>query len=343
MKKKIATDRKMAVFSCPGLGDGLVSLQLAYNLSLNGYAVELFHERQFNELQAWTEIPIKKYPKQPDIKKLFSTYEKVFISQDLDSAWVQALIREGKKTDPQKLVVLNPSPSKKLGSQAFYTDTYFRPNLSMVQNIEFFSKNILKLHMTTVQSPLSFPKNLLKTPIDESLPIEATKNKKTALKKIIIHPTASRIGKCWHKQKFLKLAKKLENKGFEVFFVMSQTERESWKIKNKTEKEKGKDQSIKIKTFSSLHELALFLSQGDIFLGGDSGVAHLAAALGLPTLSLFRSFRLAALWRPGWAVNKVIAPSNFIPNLSGFRLRDKKWASFITVRKVKKAILQLTR
>lgn len=336
------TKRKMAVFSCPGLGDGLVSLQLAYNLSLNGYQVELFHEKNFRELQAWTEIPINPYPdtKHPNLEKLFGEYEKIFVSQDLASKWVQSLIREGKKHDPQRLIVLNPSPSKNIGNQAFYSDTYFQPDVSMIQNIGLFAKNILKLPITTLKSPLKFPEYLKNKP--EQLETAAFSNANhTFSKKIIIHPVASRIGKCWPKQKFLSLAAQLEKKGFEIFFVMNEKEKVSWKRGHG--KDVSTDFSIKIKTFASLHELALFLSQGQLFLGGDSGVGHLASALGLSTISLFRSFRQAALWRPGWGTNQVIAPSNFIPNLSGFRLRDKNWASFITKRKVQKEILQLVK
>ena len=335
--------KKMAVFSCPGLGDGLISLQLAYNLSLNGYQVDLFHDQNFYQLQSWTNVLIQKYPDFFDIEQLFREYEKVFVSQDLENLYVQALIFEGKRKYPKRLFVLNPSPSKKVGTQAFYKDTYFRPDICMAKNIELFSKNILKLKKTTAQSPLqlsrfqnqsladtlfSLKKEKLKKQEENHQKKIALENKK---RKIVIHPVASRISKSWKKTKFLKLATLLEKQSFEVFFVM-------------TKKEKArfvwKEAADKIKIFPTLHELALFLTNAAVFVGGDSGVGHLASALHIPTISIFRSYRTALLWRPGWGNNQIIFPSHLIPNVSGFRLRDQKWASFISVKKVEKTILQ---
>ena len=53
----------------------------------------------------------------------------------------------------------------------------------------------------------------------------------------------------------------------------------------------------------SLPALAGVLAHARVYVGNDSGVSHLAAALGVPSLVLFDAGRLA--WRPWWAGARV--------------------------------------
>jgi ADP-heptose:LPS heptosyltransferase len=57
----------------------------------------------------------------------------------------------------------------------------------------------------------------------------------------------------------------------------------------------------------SLSTLAGALAQATLYLGNDSGVSHLAAALGVPSLVLFDARHLA--WRPWWAGARTRAVS----------------------------------
>ncbi|MFA5250001.1 MAG: glycosyltransferase family 9 protein [Parachlamydiales bacterium] len=304
--------KKMAVFSCAGLGDGLVALHLAHNLALNGYQVDLFHQGRFADLQKWvvSSVRIQKYPVL-DLPELLKKYEKLFLSQDLNNSGLCRLISEGKQKAPSRLVVLNPSPSKKIGAQPFYQDTFFDPGLSMVENLFLFTHRILKLPQATLESPIRRPSGL-------SLSQD--------LNRIAIHPLASKQGKCWGQEKFLLLARNLQRKGQKVFFVMDPKEKALW------------PQDFPALSFASLSDLAVFLAGSRLFVGGDSGVGHLASALGVPTVSLFRSYRAARLWRPGWGCNKVVVPSRLVPNLSFLRLRDRFWASLVLVSKVERAV-----
>jgi len=65
-----------------------------------------------------------------------------------------------------------------------------------------------------------------------------------------------------------------------------------------------------------LRALAAVLSRARLFLGNDSGVAHLAAACGAPTLALFGPTD-PALWSPvGPAVATLRAPSRAVADLA---------------------------
>lgn len=55
----------------------------------------------------------------------------------------------------------------------------------------------------------------------------------------------------------------------------------------------------------SIAELAAVLQRCRLHIGADSGVLHLAVALGLPTISLFRDYHDASAWTPTGARHRV--------------------------------------
>lgn len=102
-------------------------------------------------------------------------------------------------------------------------------------------------------------------------------------KLVIIQPGSGGPSKCWHMDNFLAVAKKLGSKDIEVIFLLGPAELD--RISNAT-----------IKSISSvaryLRDLSLaqvlgLLSCADAFIGNDSGITHLAAALGVRTLAVF--------------------------------------------------------
>jgi len=306
------TQLKCAVISCPGLGDGLVSLVLSNNMHLNGWEVITYHEKFLMQLQPWfPHLPIRAFPDQTEIPNLLTTFDKIFVSYSSSSTFVQELIKEGKKQERGKLIVLNPSYSKSVGKQPFYEDTFFSPKITVVRNIEIFCHKLLQLSKSTKSNGLIVPYDL---------------QHRQHIKRVILHPTSAKKGKCWEQKKYVKLALQLKQKGYEPVFVMSAEETREWEWIKKLD--------LQLKVFSGFDALAKFIYESGYMIGNDSGIAHLASSLGLPTVSLFRSFRSAKIWRPGWGENKIICPPRYVPNLSGFRIRDKKWQKFISVRKV---------
>ncbi len=302
---------KVANFSSEGLGDGLIALMLSYNLYLNGYEIDTFHNTLDQMQSYFPNLPIKKYPRLGDIDEILKNYNQIFISYNENSTFIQKLIKEGKKTKTSKVFVLNPCPSKKIGSQPFYKDAFFDPNLCMVENIENFSKNILNLKKTSKKIDLSIPKNL---------------RLKKCQRRVIIHPSSAKKSKNYSIDKYLLLAKVLKDKNFEPIFVIAEKERDEYQM--------IEDLGFNLKAFDNLKDLTAFVYESSFMIGNDSGIGHLASLLSLPTITIFRNHRSAKLWRPGWSQNKVIFPNRFIPNLSIYRLRDKHWQEFIPFRKI---------
>ena len=97
-----------------------------------------------------------------------------------------------------------------------------------------------------------------------------------------------------------------------------------------------------VQTFNApLDELAAFLYESGYLIGNDSGLGHLASALGIPTLTFCRRKTWANMWAPSFHKNIVLTPYSWIPNISGFRLRDKQWKRFISVGRAIRAFNKL--
>ena len=61
--------------------------------------------------------------------------------------------------------------------------------------------------------------------------------------------------------------------------------------------------------FDDLYELACWLAEAAVYLGNDSGIAHLAAAVGTPVVSIFLATD-PGLWAPrGGQVTVLVRPS----------------------------------
>lgn len=308
------------VISLKGLGDGVISLALSNNLYQNGFYVQTFHDGALTQLQNWApHLPIKKFPPVESVSDIVKDFDHIFVFYDSVDPFIQAIIKEAKSNYPDKIKVINPSFSRTCGNQPYYEDASFRRDVSMIDNIENFCRNIINLKVVT-------KKNGLKCPYGNLI---LRKNKV----RVAIHPTSAKIARSWSKEKFLDLYKKLKNNNFDPVFVMSDKEMSTWK--------EGLKEEVHIEGFSSFDDLAKYIYESGYLIGNDSGIAHLASSLGLPVLCISRSKRTTDLWRPGWGIVKVVHPSTLIPNISGFRLRDKKWQFFISTKKVFKNFMKV--
>jgi hypothetical protein len=309
---------KIAVISCSGLGDGIVSLYFSHNLYINGMDVTTYHEKLLFQLQPWfCHLPIVNYggmAPQEFVDEILLKYDKIFVGYSSTCPYILKLILEGKRKFANKICVINPSFSKYNGTQPYYSDAMFSNEKSMIKNFQVFCKT--KLLLPKIE--LDYKKII--SPQASLLP-----NKNNL--RVIIHASCSNILRSWPINKFITLAKKIHNNNYYPVFVVSNNEYEDFKFLEAYK-------FLELQAFDSLSSLASYLYESRCFIGNDSGVGHLAALLGLPTVSIFRNKRAAKLWQPAGDYSTSIYPSSFIPNIKRLRWRDRYWKKLITTSKV---------
>lgn len=172
--------------------------------------------------------------------------------------------------------------------------------------------------------------HLTEVTMDNGLQVPDGLEFKKFSQRVVIHPMSTSDSKNWLPEKFIKLARKLRQNRYEPYFAVSLTERNAWlNIVN---------DEFPLPEFPTMDFLARFVYESGYMIGNDSGIGHLAANLGIPTLSLFARDSVANLWRPSWGKNRVVTPTVQLP---GARLRTKYWKNFLTVRKVLKSFKKL--
>ncbi len=297
---------RCAVFSCLGLGDGLIALVLSNNLHLNGKAVETFHP-SLSGLQAWfPHLPIRPFPSEQERKSLLASFDKFYIIYE-KTPWMQGILEECQRLYPDRTVVLNPIATSR-SDYPYWEGGKFDGNRPFVENLYAYCKNHLGFTVVTKSNGIAVPENLCQRQFE---------------KRVIFHPGSSRPGKNWSQEKFLQLAGHLKDRGFLPAMILTPAEREGWDLRG-----------VESPEFTSLSELAAYVCESGYMIGNDSGIGHLASCLGLPTLTVCRSVQASRFWRPAWAHGKVVTPSTWIPNIKGLRLRDQHWKKWISVRRV---------
>ncbi len=111
----------------------------------------------------------------------------------------------------------------------------------------------------------------------------------------VLHPFASTAGKSWPRENFLAVAKHLADLGIEAVFVGGANEDLS---------AFGEHACFQ---GAPLEELKSLLAGAALFVGNDSGPAHIAAAFGRPVIVLFGSSDVEN-WRP-WRTENVVLTS----------------------------------
>lgn len=152
-----------------------------------------------------------------------------------------------------------------------------------------------------------------------------------------IHPGSGSLQKNWPLERFLEVAQKLLSvKKAHPIFLIGPVEQETSPEMVKTIEARG----FPIIRNTTLPVLAGVLSQCAGYLGNDSGVSHLAAALGLQSVVLFGPTD-SALWGPQGKEVRVLSP--FLPCAPCNRERmrscaEKKCLASLTVDRVMEAL-----
>lgn len=298
-----------AIFSCVGLGDGLLALVLAHNLWLNGRKPTLFHPF-LSDLQSWfPHIPILPRPSEQTLERVLTAYDQQFIFYER-LPWMQKLLSA---CPLQHRFVLNPIATLN-NDYPYWEVGQFHGALPMVENLYRFCLNQLRLPLASRSNGITMPQG-----------IQAGRHPL----RVLIHPTSSREGKNWPREKFLRLQARLQKRGYQPALLLTAQERAAW----------DRDAPL----LSSLHDMAAFVCESGFLIGNDSGMGHLASCLGLPTVTICRSAMQGQFWRPAWSIGRVVSPARWIPNLKGLRLRDTYWKQWVSVRQVERAFRSLNR
>jgi heptosyltransferase-3 len=101
-------------------------------------------------------------------------------------------------------------------------------------------------------------------------------------KPIFIHPGAGAVWKRWPPDCFARLGSALVARGSPVALVAGPADEAAI-----AEVLEHASSPLPVVREPSVRRLAALLSQGNVFVGNDSGVTHLAAAAGTPTVALF--------------------------------------------------------
>jgi heptosyltransferase-3 len=117
----------------------------------------------------------------------------------------------------------------------------------------------------------------------------------------LMHPTAAFATKQWATEHFARTAEFLSGRGLQTVAVATKNE-------SAVLEKLMKESKSPVVTFDdlSLPEITALASQADLFVGNDSGVAHMAAAVNTPSVVIFGSSNRDN-WRP-WtdAPNEIV-------------------------------------
>lgn len=309
---------KAAVFCHNGLGDGINLLVLSNNLHLNGYEV-MTYQNVIGTMQNWfPHLPVQPYPPIEEIPHILRTYELFFVAWNDSSDFTKQLIQEGKRRFPEQMKVIYLYPSRHIVNETYYSDCLTNPSVSIAQNMRSLCEQVLHLPKSTKNAGIIAPTRL---------------THKKYPKRVAFHPTSGRPAKNWPKEKFIKLALHLKSEGFQPVFIPGVQHAADWSDLPSL--------GLEVEHFANLDELSEFLYESGYLIGNDSGLGHLASALGIGTMTLCRRKALAKLWAPSFSPGVVVTPSSLIPNIRGLRLRDRHWSRFITVNMARRGFERL--
>ena len=121
----------------------------------------------------------------------------------------------------------------------------------------------------------------------------------------VLHPAAAFATKQWAADKFARVADGLAGQGFRVLVITAENEAH-------LADELRRNASAPVVAFAdlSLPEITALLARARLFVGNDSGIAHMAAAVKTPAVVIFGSSNVAH-WRP-WTSTGVAGAAEVV-------------------------------
>ena len=147
-----------------------------------------------------------------------------------------------------------------------------------------------------------------------------------ATHRIALHPTSARPAKNWPPDRWVQLGARLRAEGWAPEVLLATDEVEAWRRKA--------GDVLPVAVPGRLDAVAAWLQGARACVATDSGIAHLASAVGTPTLTIFRKRSAARFWAPHWGRTAVVAAPWRLPGGRGHRL----WGRLLSARRVQSAL-----
>jgi len=110
----------------------------------------------------------------------------------------------------------------------------------------------------------------------------------------VIHPVAAAAEKTWRPEGFLAVAEYLRGAGMEPVFIGGEAD------------DLTAFSGFRVLQGASLNDVKFLLKRSVLFVGNDSGPAHMAAAFGIPVVVIFGASD-PAIWGPWRSASEVVA------------------------------------
>lgn len=306
--------KRIAIVPFPALGDVTICLRLAQHLTSSGYEVTLFASLITSATLNFTWLTFKSLPYDPEI--LISSYDLILL--DVLSPWVKNHIAD-LEVSKNILLFTSKNYSKKLPTRTFSNKDIISQSSGNFNNRPIcLDKNSTRSMVDWVDE---YGVEVLGVKADSSLPAVTFHQPKQVKNLVVIFPTTPNPKKNFSIKGFNKLATNLIGLGFQVDIVVMPHEREQLE---------AKFENINVKSFELLADLIEYLRSAKVVISNDSGGGHLAAMLGISTITITRKNK-NFVWRPGYKLGNVVSPMITL-KFGGEHI----WRPFISIKEIEK-------
>lgn len=310
---------RAAIIPAKGLGDALMMMIASHQLCRSGYATVTFEPR-LSQMQRWfPDHVFHALDKYPQWDELLSPFDLV-IAQNDNSERIEKIKQLEKKGLIKKLCLFYPTYEKTKHGTLSAQDRIFICQNPMVENIAQSINSLLGIQGFSKDNGLVIPKEL--------------KHRKF-LWRVLIHPTSTNRQKNWPAEKFLQMATRLQQAGYEPIFALEPHDYPQW--------QSLLEDKFSYPRFHTLDELACYIYESGYVIGNDSFLGHLASNLHIPQMIIAGEAKRMRLWRPGWLQGELVTAPSWVPNIKFCRLRDNHWHKFISAELAFQTFIKLTK
>jgi ADP-heptose:LPS heptosyltransferase len=223
------------------------------------------------------------------LQHIFDGYEQVIsLIGHNDPNFEKNLLFTLHSTHSAELTIIPAKPNTDYNKHIadFYID-FFKQDNQLERNVPMPAKFII---------PLSGD-----TPAGLDLIEQARLNSNKEI--VLIAPGSGSLEKCWHLDNFIQVAEHLKQNQIQTAFLLGPAEHERFAA---ADLNRLRNNDTVIENLN-LTQILQILTQTDIFLGNDSGIAHLSAMMGKKTVALFGPSN-HHLYQPLGSCVKVLRP-----------------------------------